>query len=442
MTDLLEKIAVILIFCSGADRQTLNDTKLQSEENKYVSIGALIILTTMLACCSGGTAAYKFSGGNIFVSLIVVVFWGAFIFFLERYFMMSTKKFQSSEDFWGTIKIYFFPFIVPVAIRISFSIILSLLISFPLEAQIFHSSIEVQISSEDKKFEEDLRSKDKLGSEGDIRFKYINNKIQSLETERKDQMKLLEKSKDDLQVELGTGAGEIFNQKKRLLDEAEGKIKKIETEIQKQQAEKEAVSNKPNPETDKIIAIRNKQFQERSFGIEREISALNQLVKDNPDMRDWHDLIRRVLVMIEIAPISLKILSPFSAYDAVLQSKEKRVIYLQEQYDEHYKNAITKEEIQEDLKEEAKVWKEHQRKLRLLERDVLDTAIAANRLKTIKRKLATKRAFDIDRKNTRLTQVKIDLYSARNDIERTPSGFRRNMKQRWNKILRLFGFWV
>ena len=123
-----------------------------------------------------------------------------------------------------------------------------------------------------------------------------------------------------------------------------------------------------------------------------------------------------------------------------LQSKEKRVIYLQEQYDEHYKSSITKEEIQEDLKEEAQVWKDHQRKLRLLERDVLDTAIAANRLKTIKRKLATKRAFDIDRKNTRLTQVKIDLYSARNELDRRPSGFKRTMKQSWNKFLRIFGF--
>jgi hypothetical protein len=442
MTDLLEKIAVILIFCSGADRQTLNDTKLQSEENKYVSIGALIILTTVLACCSGGTAAYKFSGGNIFISLIVVIFWGAFIFFLERYFMMSTKKFQGSEDLWETVKIYFFPFIVPVAIRISFSIILSLLISFPLEAQIFHSSIEIQISSEDKKFAEELRAKDKVGSEGDLRFKYINNKIQALETERKEQIKLLEKSKDELKEELSTGAGQIFNQRKRLLDEAEGKIKKIELEIKQQQQEKEEVSNKPSPETDKIIAIRNQQFKNKSYGIEREISALNKLVEENPDMRDWHDLIRRVLVMIEIAPISLKILSPFSAYDAVLQSKEKRVIFLQEQYDEHYKDSITKEEIQEDLKEEAKVWKEHQRKLRLLERDVLDTAIAANRLKTIKRKLATKRAFDIERKNTRLTQVKIDLYSSRSDLDRTPSGFRKTMKQRWHKFLRLFSFWV
>ena len=39
MSDLLGKIVVILIFCSGADRQTLNETKLQSEENKYVAIG-------------------------------------------------------------------------------------------------------------------------------------------------------------------------------------------------------------------------------------------------------------------------------------------------------------------------------------------------------------------------------------------------------------------
>jgi hypothetical protein len=440
MTDLLEKITVVLIFCSGADRETLNDTKLQSEENKYVSIGALILLTTILACCSGGTAAYKFSGGNILISLLVVVFWGAFIFFLERYFMMTTKKFQGSGDFWTTIVTYFFPFIVPVAIRISFSIILSLLISFPLEAQIFNSSIKVQISSEDKKFAEDLRSKDKLGTAGDLRFKYINEKIQSLEIERKEQIRLLEKSKNELQVELNTGAGQIFNQRKKLLNEAEGKIKKIEEEITQQQRDKEEVSSKPNPETEKIIAIRNKQFQDNSFGIEREISALNKLVEENADMREWHDLIRRVLIMIEIAPISLKILSPFGAYDAMLQSKERQVILLQEQYDENFKSSIVTEDIQEDLKAEAKMWKDHQRKLRMLEKDILDTAIAENRLKSVKRKLALKTAMDIEKKNTKLTQVKIDLYNFRDDIDRTPSGFGRTIKRSWYKFLKIFGF--
>jgi Domain of unknown function (DUF4407) len=440
MIDLLENIKGILIFCSGADRETLNDTKLSSEESKYVTIGALIVLTTLLACCSGGTAAHKFFGGNPFVTFLVIIFWGAFIFFLERYFMMSTKKFQTSENFWKTLRIYFFPFVVPVAIRISFSILLSLLIAFPLEAQIFHSSIKVQISSEDKKFAEDLKNKDKLGIKDDIRFKYTNNKIQNLELEKKDQMKLLEKSKNDLQAELSTGPGGIFNAKKRLIDEAETKIKKIEEEIKEQQRQKEEVANKTTPETDKIIAIRNQQFQDNTFGIEREISALNKLVEENPDMRDWHDLIRRVLIAIEIAPISLKILSPFSAYDAVLQSKEKRAIQLQEKYDENFKRSLTNEEIQEDLQEKAKVWRDHQRKLRRLEKEVLDTAIATNRLRNRKRRLASKRAFDIEQKSTKLTQVKIDLYSDRSNLSKTSSGFKKTVIEGWQKFLRLFGW--
>jgi Domain of unknown function (DUF4407) len=109
MIDLLENIKGILIFCSGADRETLTDTKLSSEENKYVTIGALIILTTLLAGTSGGTAAHKFFGGNFFVTALVVVFWGAFIFFLERYFMMSTKKFQVNDDLWGIYQNLLFP---------------------------------------------------------------------------------------------------------------------------------------------------------------------------------------------------------------------------------------------------------------------------------------------------------------------------------------------
>jgi Domain of unknown function (DUF4407) len=440
MIDLLENIKGILIFCSGADRETLTDTKLSSEENKYVTIGALIILTTVLAGASGGTSAHKFFGGNFFVTALVVVFWGSFIFFLERYFMMSTKKFQVDDDLWGTIKTYFFPFVVPVVIRISFSIILSLLIAFPLEAQIFHSSIKIQISAEDKAFAEELRSKDKIGSKDDIRFKYINRKIDSLEAERKDQIKLLEKAKNDLQVELNTGAGEIFNARKRLLDEAEGKIKKVEAEIQQQQREKEEVASKPNPETEKIIAIRNQQFENNTFGIEREISALNKLVEENKDMRDWHDLIRRVLILIEIAPISLKILSPFSAYDAVLKSKEKRAMMMQEKYDENFQASLNNEDIQADLQAKAKIWRDHERKLRTLEKEVLDTAIATNRLKNRKRRLAAKRARNIEEKTVRLTQVQIDLYNDRSNPGKTSSKVKKTIAEGWNKFLRLFGW--
>jgi Domain of unknown function (DUF4407) len=216
MNNLFDSIKNILIFCSGADKETLEETKLGAEESKYATIGVIIILTTALACCSGGCAAHKFFGGNNHITLVVVMFWGTFIFFLERYFMMSTKKFKGSgnpmDDFLNNLT----TFILPVVMRISFSIVLSWFISFPLEAQIFKSSINTQIRLEDKIFADGLRNKDK--SENAPQLADFNEKISGLEKEKQAKLSAISISEEEYRKELKTGYGDRAVKREKLVD--------------------------------------------------------------------------------------------------------------------------------------------------------------------------------------------------------------------------------
>jgi cytochrome c biogenesis protein CcdA len=410
----------ILIFCSGADREALEETKSEAEKNKYASIGMIILLTTVLACCSGGCAAYKFFGDRSYVSLIIIIFWGTFIFFLERYFMMSTKKFKGSNnpisDFFNNLTSFF----LPVAIRIS--------------------SITAQIRLEDKTFADNLRNKDT--SENAPQLTDLNEKIGVLEKEKQEKLKAISASEEEYRKELKTGYGDRAVKREELLSTSKAKLDSLNEEIKIENDKKEEITRKTTASTEEVIKIRDQQFLNRSFGIEREISALNELVRNDHAISEWHGLIRLILVMIEIAPISLKVLSPFSSYDTILESKQQRTIAYTDEFDKQYKNSLaTKDfsaEINKDREHQRKITEqqmEHQRKITeqqmKVEEDVLKTITAINRLN--RRKLALKKAKNLEKKLAKNSMVSFS--KIQNGMGAMFSWIKKTLNEGWTKYI-------
>jgi hypothetical protein len=181
--EFIEAIKYFLIFCSGADFETIKETKLSSEENKYLTVGAVIVAITILAACSGALAARTFFGRNfdpssiLTLSLISGFIWGMFVFSIDRYFAMSIKK-RSNFKIRNSI------FLIPtVIIRVAFSVVLSSMIAMPLEVEMFRPSIERQIAKDNqeqiltilKKVEQD---KFTLSSELEAKLKIVKFKIE------------------------------------------------------------------------------------------------------------------------------------------------------------------------------------------------------------------------------------------------------------------------
>ena len=120
-------LSEFLLFCSGADKTVLEECP--TEKNKYYGIGSTVLLTSILACLSGGYAVY-FTFQSLPISIILGIFWGLVIFSLDRYIISSIKKVGSFSKEW--------PMAFP---RILMALVLAVTISKPLELRLFQDAI-------------------------------------------------------------------------------------------------------------------------------------------------------------------------------------------------------------------------------------------------------------------------------------------------------------
>lgn len=125
-----------LTTCSGANKSILK--RCPTEHTKFAGIGATIFLTAVMAMISGGYAI-NFVFDNISISICFGIFWGIVIFNLDRYIVSSIKK-------TGVFKEEFL-FALP---RILIALILAISISKPLELRLFENRIAKQLDKNNK----------------------------------------------------------------------------------------------------------------------------------------------------------------------------------------------------------------------------------------------------------------------------------------------------
>ena len=88
------KLYRFFIFSSGVDGDLISSCP-KSEKIKYSAIGATVLFTGLLACFSGGYALYTIFEDLWLAPVYAVVFgllWGAIIFNLDRYLVSSLRK--------------------------------------------------------------------------------------------------------------------------------------------------------------------------------------------------------------------------------------------------------------------------------------------------------------------------------------------------------------
>src|SRR5690554_6855486 len=150
---LLNPLLNFFLFCSAADKSILLRCP-ASERNKYASIGATIFFTGVLASLSGGYALCTVFD-NVFIAIVLGMFWGALVFNLDRFIVSTIKK---SEQKYGQWK--------QVLPRLMLSVFLAIVISKPLELKIFEQEIGEQmhytgmqkIEELDKAYEQKINS--------------------------------------------------------------------------------------------------------------------------------------------------------------------------------------------------------------------------------------------------------------------------------------------
>lgn len=160
--------------CAGADRDLL--TMCPGDHAKYVGMGSVIFFTALMAWFSSFIAmklVFVDDDGNpiIWAAALFATFWGLMIFFLDRFItntMYSDGKVTiSKQEFLSGLP------------RILISIFLGIVISAPLELQIFDQEIKDEIKRVQKEQIEQDYLNDTLVNQAQSSLKAINDSISS-----------------------------------------------------------------------------------------------------------------------------------------------------------------------------------------------------------------------------------------------------------------------
>jgi hypothetical protein len=135
---------------SGAEISLLKECP--TDYNRQASIGFTILMTCLFAGFAGGFAAWRFSGGNIFATVIFGIIWALLIFSIDRSMVVTLKKDPTKkEGRWVKIAAF--------AARAVLSGLLAFMISIPLEIYIFKDEIGIQLQQDDVALATDQQQK-------------------------------------------------------------------------------------------------------------------------------------------------------------------------------------------------------------------------------------------------------------------------------------------
>ncbi len=129
----LSPIKSFFFACAGAYVKILEVCP--SEHSKYIGIGGTIFLTACLAVISGSFAIMTLVN-NAVVAILFGVLWGALIFNLDRYIVSSIRK---EGKFWAE-----FGLALP---RLILAILISVVITKPIEIELFNNQINAELFS-------------------------------------------------------------------------------------------------------------------------------------------------------------------------------------------------------------------------------------------------------------------------------------------------------
>ncbi|WP_084332332.1 DUF4407 domain-containing protein [Runella limosa] len=342
------------LFCSGAHLDFLNHEDCKYEHNKYIGIGSAVFFTALFAFMSASYALYTVFGSWWSACFIGFV-WSCFIFSLDRYIVSTLKKDDNKlNEIWKASP------------RILLAIMLAIIISKPLELRIFEREIEnelIKMQNEvEKQQNEAVYSKypevenlETAINRLDIDFKSCQNYADKLEAD----------AAGEADGSAGSGIrniGPIYKIKRQNADAKKVECNRILQELDKSKSDLATLKSKIDLEVTNLARtkengllariealsrltftkkiVENKPIVQNKLEIKKDSTGkidslqmpINQIstsqvtVTEERNAMYWATLAITILfVIIELAPLLLKIFTDKGNYDLKVQTIEETV---------------------------------------------------------------------------------------------------------------------
>jgi hypothetical protein len=306
----MHRINSFFLFASGADRTILKECP--SDTSKYAGIGATIFFTGLLAALAAAYGLYTVFNSYV-VSIFFGLIWGLMIFNLDRYIVSSMRK---DSRFWREF--------VTATPRIVLAIVISLVIAKPLELKIFEKEIEPELVI----MEQQVFARQDSVTKG--RFVPVQDELRQQiallkaevhrKTDQRDHLLRLAQEEAD-----GTGGskrknlGPIYTLKKADADKAERELVELmQTNAQQIQQLESRLAETDQLEQREITSLTRSKLD----GFAARLEALNRLTQQSVAMYWANVFIILLFIIVETAPILVKLISRSGPYDSLLHITE------------------------------------------------------------------------------------------------------------------------
>lgn len=294
-------IARFFIQCAAADLNLLKECP-RSEVNKYLGVGATVVSTGILASLSGGYAIYT-AFNSVLIALALGIFWGLLVFNLDRFIVSTMKKSKNKMKE-----------LIQITPRLLLAVLLSLVISAPLELKIFEEEINESL------YYSEANKVDMLDSLFLSRTNAKNERIDLLRNQIQEKQDLRDKYYQEYVCECDGTCGTGQKGRGSECERKEQKYLKSDSEFN--QAKKEIEAEIELIKTEKANLIDQNMLEREALrasvadGLLVRLNALDNL-PSGPQIA-----IILLLISVEIAPILVKLLSPYGPYDHLLRTIE------------------------------------------------------------------------------------------------------------------------
>lgn len=345
--------------CAGADHQILKYSS-YADHVKYAGIGGVVLATAVLAALSMGFAMHIIFN-SWFVTVPVAIVWALIVFNLDRFIVSSTGKGDGKEGMsWPEIK--------NALPRLAMAILLGLTISAPLETFIFQKEIEREwVETKDQLVRKKMYEIEQLYQ---TRQQDIEKERDKKSKEVEAQIKFVEKNQTRVTAERKSGLGPQWENDVSDLRNEQTKLEKLRNQLDS--LEKSVLDLIPLKNKEREVA--KKEIESDTSGFLDQIMMLEKLSAEGKNVPQIDEttgnvkvvnnktvyqnivspafwpiwLVRLLFMIIEIAPVILKLMIIKSPYDYISDNvnqilEAKQGISMEHRKDEDNKLTLVKE---------------------------------------------------------------------------------------------------
>jgi len=303
----LNYLPKFFLWCAGSSIEVLNNTT-QSEYIKHIGFGTLVIIPSIISFISSSYAISTLTE-NPKIYFTVGIIWSMIVFSFDRFIVSTFRK----ED--SMLKdLRSFRFIS----RLIIAFFIGIVVSHPLVMFIFEESISEQLN---------LMREEKIVQPYDLKIANIHTEIERINTELKKTRKSILKTNDLLSKEMTGTGGSAQAGVGPIAVSLKEQIKKLNVDLGLQNSIKEKLYQKIETlELSKKMLIEDESKFNYSKDYLARATALGHFINKNIIVKMTYYILLIFFIIIDILPVTFKVLTTKEPYDYKLQITNKKVI--------------------------------------------------------------------------------------------------------------------